>query len=231
VLHRRDRSDHLARAYAPHVTSEASGGRSATGYPDWAFDGAAPNHHYLVPGIMAALAPLPPGHLLDLGCGNGALTGRLREAGWDVTGVEGTASGLERARRCFPDITFVAHDLTEPLPDALRHRFDVVVSAEVIEHLFLPRELFARAREALGPAGHLVVTTPYHGYWKNLALAVTGRLDHHHQPQADYGHIKFFSGPALQAMAAECGFRPVSLIRAGRVRPLAATMIMLAERD
>jgi 2-polyprenyl-6-hydroxyphenyl methylase/3-demethylubiquinone-9 3-methyltransferase len=36
------------------------------------------------------------------------------------------------------------------------------------------------------------VTTPYHGYVKNLALAVTGQLDRHWQPWRDGGHIKFF---------------------------------------
>ena len=75
--------------------------------------------------------------------------------------------------------------------------FDTVLSAEVVEHLFLPRELFARAREALGDGGRLVVTTPYHGYAKNLALAVFGQFDQHWVPLSDYGHIKFFSKATL----------------------------------
>lgn len=54
-------------------------------------------------------------------------------------------------------------------------RFDLVVSTEVIEHLYPPELLVRFARESLDPGGRLIVTTPHHGYWKNLALAATGK--------------------------------------------------------
>jgi 2-polyprenyl-3-methyl-5-hydroxy-6-metoxy-1,4-benzoquinol methylase len=115
------------------------------------------------------------------------------------------------------------------MPEALRGRFDVVVSAEVIEHLFLPRTLFMRCREALGEKGQIVVTTPFHGFFKNLAIVLRGRSDDHWNPMADYGHIKFFSKKTLGAMARECGFEPVSVVGAGRLPLLAATMVMRAK--
>jgi len=201
---------------------------SATGYPEWTFSGEAANHHYLVPAVLRSLPQEKGLRLLDIGCGNGALSARLAEAGMRVTGIDFTLSGIDRARRSFPDLEFAAHDITEPLPPELRGQFQVVVSAEVIEHLFLPRVLFARAAEALAPGGTLIVTTPYHGYWKNLAIAVTGRFDAHWVPLSDYGHIKFFSKATLGRLARECGFEPVRWIRAGRIPPLAATMVMTA---
>ena len=145
---------------------------SASGYPEWTFSGEAENHHYLVPAVLRSLPPEKGLRLLDIGCGNGALSARLAQAGMKVTGIDFTLSGIDRARGSFPDLEFAAHDITEPLPPELRGRFDVVVSAEVIEHLFLPRGLFACAHEALAPGGTLIVTTPYHGYWKNLAIAL-----------------------------------------------------------
>lgn len=202
---------------------------SRDGYFEWSFSGATPNHRYLIPALISLLPRDGGRRLVDLGSGNGVVTARLRDAGMDVTGVEGTPSGIELARRSWPDIPFVHHDITTPLPASLHGCFDVVVSVEVIEHLHLPRELFARAAEALGDRGTLIVSTPFHGYWKNLALALTGRLDAHHQALSDYGHIKFFSERTLGTMAAECGFRPVQFRRAGRVRPMAATMVMVAE--
>ena len=53
--------------------------------------------------------------------------------------------------------------------------FDAVVSTEVVEHLYAPHELIRFSWEALKPGGHLILTTPYDGYLKNLALAVTGK--------------------------------------------------------
>ena len=202
--------------------------QSAGGYPEWVFSGAADNHNYLVPAVLHALPRGEGQRVLDIGCGNGALTAQIQRAGMSVTGIDFTASGIDRARQSFPDITFVVHDISDPLLPALQGQFDIVVSAEVIEHLFAPRTLLARAREALGDSGMVVLTTPYHGYWKNLAIAVTGRFDNHWPPLSDYGHIKFFSERTLGELCRECGFEPVRWSRAGRIRPLAGSMIVTA---
>jgi 2-polyprenyl-3-methyl-5-hydroxy-6-metoxy-1,4-benzoquinol methylase len=196
-------------------------------YPEWVFSGEAENHHYLVPAVLRAL-PRGKVRVLDLGCGNGALTARIHQAGKEVTGIDFTPSGIERARQTNPGVEFLVHDLNEPLPDSLQNRFDVVVSAEVIEHLFLPGTLFTRCREALGDRGQAIITTPFHGFWKNLAIVITGKSDNHWNPMADYGHIKFFSRRTLKELARQNGFEPVSVTGAGRVPLLSATMVMTA---
>jgi 2-polyprenyl-3-methyl-5-hydroxy-6-metoxy-1,4-benzoquinol methylase len=208
------------------VVTEGGPGASRSHYWEWTSADRAPNHGYLVPAVLAALGRPEGRRLLDIGCGNGALTAELALAGWEVTGIDFEESGIERARQAHPGVTFAVHDIYRPLPSGLRGRFDAVLSAEVIEHLFLPRELFARAREAVAAEGSLVLTTPYHGYAKNLALAVTGRFDGHWVPTSDYGHIKFFSRRTLGALARECGVEPVCWRRVGRIPPLAASMIM-----
>lgn len=206
------------------------GNRAAEG--EYEYDEAAPIHSHaiLVPAILGALGPSAGRSLLDVGCGNGALTERMADAGFKATGLESSASGVAVASDAYPAIDFVQHDVDDPLPDELRGRFDVVVSAEVIEHLLLPRHLFARAAEAVKPGGRLVLTTPYHGYWKNLALALTNSFDHHWRPSWDYGHVKFFSQATLGAMATEMGWRPVAWHRVGRIPQLAKTMVLVAER-
>lgn len=205
-------------------------GRSRSGYWEWTFSGEAPSHRYLIPGLLRAVGALRPATVLDIGCGNGAITGRLAQVGYETTGIDFTPSGIDRARASHPQANYRVHNIDEPLPDDLRGRFDVVVAAEVVEHLFLPRELLARAREAVGETGHVVITTPYHGYWKNLALAALGRFDDHWQPLSDYGHIKYFSQSTLSAILRECGFTPTGFARVGRIPPLAASMIMTGRR-
>jgi 2-polyprenyl-3-methyl-5-hydroxy-6-metoxy-1,4-benzoquinol methylase len=196
----------------------------------WESSRPAHNHSYLLPALLDVLGPASGRTLLDVGCGNGALTAKLAEQGFACTGLEHAQSGLKQASASFPDVTFDEHDVNEPLPVQLRGRFDVVLAAEVIEHLFLPRSLFARAEEALAPGGTLVVTTPFHGYLKNLALAVANKYDHHWRPGWDYGHIKFFSRKTLGVMAADMGWRPVDWKLIGRIPQLAKTMILVAER-
>jgi len=200
---------------------------------EYEWHGTAPAHSHasLAPAVLRALSDARGRRVLDLGCGNGSLTVELRNAGMRMTGIDVSVSGIEAARAAHTGIDWAQHDLAHPLPRELLGRFDYVLAAEVIEHLFLPRSLFDRATEALGSSGVLVVTTPYHGYAKNLALAITGKFDRHWSPGWDFGHIKFFSRRSLYEMAAECGYQPYAWDLVGRIKPIAKTMVMQARLD
>lgn len=78
--------------------------------------------------------------------------------------------------------------------------------------------------------GTAIVSTPYHGYWKNLALAVTGRMDAHFTALWDHGHIKFWSIATLGELLREAGFVDIRFERVGRVPPLAKAMIAIAQK-
>ena len=217
----------------------------------WRQAGLTPAHRYLLPALLQVLRRARARTVLDLGCGNGALTQALGRAGFDMTGVDMSASGLALARRECPGIRFVQANLEDPLEPELRRAFDAVLAVEVIEHLLLPddaigvtmepipvlaveviehlllpRAIFQRAREALRPGGVLVVTTPYHGYIKNLLLALTNRFDAHWHPLRDYGHVKFFSRATLTRLFEEQGFAVKQVRRLGRIPPLAKSMLV-----
>jgi 2-polyprenyl-3-methyl-5-hydroxy-6-metoxy-1,4-benzoquinol methylase len=189
------------------------------------------SHSYISPALLDLLGEGAGKSLLDLGCGNGSLTARLADAGYSVTGAEQSGSGLVQARAAFPNIAFIAQDINQPFPQHVHGSFDVVVAVEVIEHLWFPRELFQRATEVLKPHGVLMITTPFHGYWKNLALALANKFDDHWHPWEDFGHVKFFSGKTLTAMANEQGFQVTQFERVGRIPLLAKSMILVCERN
>jgi 2-polyprenyl-6-hydroxyphenyl methylase/3-demethylubiquinone-9 3-methyltransferase len=50
------------------------------------------------------------------------------------------------------------------------------------------------------------LTTPYHGYLKNLALSLADRWDRHHTALWDGGHIKFWSRRSLAILMKQEGF-------------------------
>jgi len=188
------------------------------------------------------LAPVVLGHLsrlseqysstlrvLDLGCGNGAFSARMSDENYIIKASDHSFSGMAIAQKEFPKIEFFQHDINTPLPECYLDSFEVVVSLEVIEHLFQPRVLFQRAMEALGSQGHLIISTPYHGYSKNLALALTNKFDYHWHPLRDFGHIKFFSKSTLLQCVDECGFRATAFDRVGRIPIFAKSMIAVAE--
>jgi 2-polyprenyl-3-methyl-5-hydroxy-6-metoxy-1,4-benzoquinol methylase len=145
--------------------------------------------------------------ICDLGCGNGYLASRLSALGYDVTGIDASASGIAMARRNNPQARFHCLTISENVPQEIGERdFDAVVSSDVIEHLYRPAELLEVANSLLAPKGHLIIGTPYHGYWKNLALSLAGRMDAHFSPLWDGGHIKFFSVVTLTELVRLNGF-------------------------
>jgi len=199
-------------------------------YKDYGYQsaGLGSAHGYLLPGLLAMLGR-PPGPVLDVGCGNGAIARSLIAQGYDVYGVDASESGIAIANAESPGRFFVLDVSSGELPAGLAgKRFDVVISTEVIEHLYDPRGFIAFARRILQSGGEFIVSTPYHGYFKNLALAAAGKLDAHFTVLWDGGHIKFFSRRTLEQMLREQGFEVTAFAGAGRLPWLWKSMLMKA---
>jgi 2-polyprenyl-3-methyl-5-hydroxy-6-metoxy-1,4-benzoquinol methylase len=194
---------------------------------------AYPYHQYLVPAFLEELEScLGSGskRVIDLGSGNGYVTDQIARRGHEVIGVESSSDGLAVARRNFPTLRFMDASLYDPgLKARLGARADCVVALEVVEHLFSPRELFRTARKLLRPGGWLILSTPYHGYLKNLAIAMTDGWDKHLEAHSDGGHVKFFSKRTLGVMMAEEGFTPRRFRGCGRLPFLWKAMIVCAQ--
>jgi len=201
---------------------------SATEF-EWEMPGETPIHRLVGRPISNLLNRHGAKRVLDLGSGNGAFTAYLARNGFDVVGLDASASGVSLARKSHPGIRFDQFDLAnEIIPADLSSQFDAVVSCEVIEHLFQPRRLVEHALSALHNGGMLVITTPYHGYWKNLLLALVNGFDRHWHPLRDYGHIKFFSVNTIKSLLEEYGMQEIEIQRVGRIPPIACSMIASA---
>lgn len=168
--------------------------------------------------------------ICDLGCGNGFMAGRLADLGYEVTGIDASQSGIEIARANFPKATFLQVEIDATLPDRTKvQEFDLVVSSDVIEHLYRPGQLIEAAASILKPNGHLLIGTPYHGYLKNVVLSLTGKMDSHFGVHDDGGHIKFFSVKTLTALLEKHGFSDLVFTFYGRAPWLWMNMICRAK--
>ena len=171
----------------------------------------------------------------DLGCGNGYLASLLGNAGFAVTGVDASPSGIDVAKRHYSadnvDFLCVDFDASDVLSQISGAPFDAIVSSDVIEHLYRPASLIEIARSILKPSGHLIVGTPYHGYVKNLAIAVAGKWDTHHGPNWNGGHIKFFSVGTLEELIEKHGFVGARFEFHGRAPLLWKNMICIARKS
>lgn len=183
---------------------------------------------YLVVPIVAALDGCE-GPIIDIGCGTGELSRALHaQIGSTVVGVDRSSRQLTTADEAGGGVSFHLHEIEDELPLELHGLFDVAVSTEVIEHLYRPGMLFRRATES--GATRMLLSTPYHGYLKNIAIALTNKFDHHWESFRDGGHIKFFSVATLGVVAEREGWTIRAVQRVGRVGPLAKSMIVDLER-
>lgn len=164
------------------------------------FESAEPAHTcaYLWNPVLDLCREFGAKRVLDLGCGNGAFCRRLATEGFAPTGCDPSVEGIDHAVMSSPGLPFELIGVDDDAAGlAGAGEFDAVVSLEVIEHLFFPRRLPQFASRALRPGGRLIISTPYHGYLKDLALAIGNKWETHHSPWWDGGHIKFWTRRAL----------------------------------
>jgi 2-polyprenyl-3-methyl-5-hydroxy-6-metoxy-1,4-benzoquinol methylase len=201
---------------------------------EYSYADAKPGHHHayltqpLLEMISESASIIDKQHslrILDIGCGNGSLSNFLAKNGYEVVGIEESESGVKFASHTFPDCHFIQGSIYNLPYTALGDKFDVVIASEVIEHLFYPKELVRNAKKCLNPNGRLILTTPYHGYIKNLLLAVSGKMDKHFTTLWDGGHIKFFSVATMNELLKSENYTDIKFKFSGRFPYLWKSML------
>ena len=189
------------------------------------------SHSYLLPELMRILATLDPQKkkIFELGCGNGSTAAACTKLGYEVIAVDPSEQGIAQGNKHFPTLSLNLGSAYDDLAN-LYGQFPIVVSLEVVEHLYFPRKFARTVYDLLEPGGTAIISTPYHGYWKNLAMALTGTMDAHFTALWDHGHIKFWSIKTLTLLLQEAGFREISFSRVGRIPFLAKSMIAVVKK-
>jgi glycosyltransferase involved in cell wall biosynthesis len=151
--------------------------------------------------ILGWLDGRPPSRVLDLGCSDGMLAHRIRRLGHDVTGVDiekhdGIAERVDQ---------FVEADLDQGLPVEAGDGFDVILGADVFEHVREPERLLAECRDRLRPSGTVIASVPNVAHWYPRLRIAAGRFDYDRRGILDRGHVRFFTRRSFERMAARVG--------------------------
>lgn len=170
--------------------------------------------------------------ILDLGCGNGSFANKLIELGFDVYGVDASESGIAIAKQKNAS-RFFCYDLTsDSIPVEIANiPFDIIVSTEVIEHVYSPESFMQLCSKILmsGVNKEIILSTPYHGFLKNLVLSLTNKWDEHLNPNWEGGHIKFWSENTLTKLLSNNNFRVLDFKGCGRFPFMSKSMIIHAK--
>ncbi len=169
-------------------------------------------------------------NVLDVGCGNGILVKELLKRGFNAYGIDAAHDGIEIANANESEKRFFVCDVdSQKLPDEIADlKFDTIVSTQTIEHLYSPGDYIRFCASVLPVGGILIITTPYHGWLKNVLIALTNMFDYHVMALNDGGHIKFFSKRTMHALLSDNGFRVIWFEGMGRIPFVWKSMLALA---
>lgn len=143
--------------------------------------------------------------VLDVGCWTGDVGRVLAGRGCTVTGVEIDPEAAAVAEKVL-DKVVVADIDGAPLSTLVEPGFDVIVFADVLEHLADPQAVLEDARSLLAPGGQVVISIPNvtHG---SLRLALLqGRWRTTDTGLLDRTHIKFYSRTGLVTLLNDAGY-------------------------
>lgn len=147
----------------------------------------------------------PGQKVLELGTGPGTVTRILHSKGCKVTGVE---MDPETLAMCQP---FCEKTLQANLEDPHWHeslhneKFDVVLCADVLEHLRDPRPLLSLLPSFLNEQGFVLMSLPNASHLTVVASLLAGRFPYQSKGLLDNTHLRFFGREDIDAMLRECG--------------------------
>jgi len=167
--------------------------------------------------------------VFDFGCGHGSILKEIAKINPAASyiGVDVSENGLNQARKNLP--TAVFHKINDggriPLED---NSVDFIFSSEVLEHVYETENAFFELSRVLKPGGKFLLTVPYHGFIKNLLIALFG-FDRHFDPIG--AHIRFFSKKTLFNLLNKFGFNVIKYGYYGRFWPIPHSIWVLAGKS
>lgn len=165
-------------------------------------------------------------NILDFGCGAGFISNEFKKNGFNVVGVDISQNAISEAKRRFPGVNFNVISIDDKLPFE-DNIFDAIYCAEVIEHIYNIEFLMQEFKRILKKDGMLFVSTPYHGFLKNLLITLFS-FDKHFDVVGP--HIRFFTKKSLSNLLKKYGFQIEEIKLLGRFWPIWMSMIFIVKK-
>jgi len=152
--------------------------------------------------LEAWMALRSPSRVLDLGCADGVVGARLVALGHEVIGIDRTEHKGVRERLT----DFYEADLEAGIPAEVGDGYDVVLAADVLEHVRNPAAVLDQVRDRLRPGGRIIASIPNFGHWYPRARVAVGRFDYDARGILDQGHLRFFTRRSFARMVEAAGW-------------------------
>lgn len=149
--------------------------------------------------------------VLDVGCATGYLAEALTARGCTVSGVEYDPEAAEKARPHLDHLVvgdLATMDVAAEFGD---RTYDVLVFADVLEHVADPADVLRRLLTLLRPGGSVVASIPNVAHGSLRLALLQGRWEYTEVGLLDRTHIRFFTRTSVLELLAETGLAAVDL--------------------
>ena len=143
--------------------------------------------------------------VLEVGPGPGSITGLLYELGkCKITALERDEDAISKVSQ------YCAHVHNDSWPELLGDKkFDVVVAADVLEHLYEPLPALEAMGRLVNENGSVVISLPHVGHIAVLACLLAEDFEYREWGLLDYTHIRFFGVRNVQSLFEAAGLKIV----------------------
>jgi 2-polyprenyl-3-methyl-5-hydroxy-6-metoxy-1,4-benzoquinol methylase len=145
--------------------------------------------------------------VLEVGCSTGYMSQDLARRGCCVTGIEVDPVAAERSRAYCQAVYVLNLDAPDWIAGLPERGFDVVLLADVLEHLVMPDETLLKLRAVLNSDGILVISLPNVVHWVTRLKILFGQFNYEPWGTLDHTHLRFFTTKTARALIEAAGYR------------------------
>ena len=178
------------------------------------------NSHHQIAARVKEILP-NGGKILDLGCGQGALSSRLKDMDYDVTAVDTNPADFHCKDVPFVQVNFNNKNEVENFLSKHQESYDLVLGIEVIEHVHNHWEYVETLKRTVRPNGFLLISTPNITSWVSRLFFLFKSEFHQFQPEdLEYGHINPIAWHQLKYILEEKKLKVIGFYPVGTLPPI-----------
>lgn len=186
-------------------------------------------------------APLSPSHIkiielvgenkevLELGASTGYLTKEFNKNNCRIDIVEKDPEDALKAKK-FANKVYIGSLDESKFLDGIRGKYDVVVAADVIEHLENHQQVLTFVKNAIKKDGIGIISLPNIACWRiRKDLFFDGKFEYQEEGILDKTHLKFFTYHTIQKVLSGVGLKIVQIYQMDTEYPLKNIILKLGK--
>ena len=143
--------------------------------------------------------------VLDVGCSEGLLSKRMNQNNCTIVGIELDTEAALKAESFCEEVIIGDVESVTLKPEYLNY-FDVIVFADILEHLKDPLDVLKTFKNYLKDDGYIIISVPNIANWRIRLQLLLGNFEYNEYGILDSGHLRFFNKKGALKLVNDAGF-------------------------